>query len=181
MGLTVSSPHAYTYRWYINKPVRRDASQPCVLSRRARSLRITSARLGSDMFETKLKKDGQGGDDDDVKGLPQDPPEASREDGDNNMDDVAAVLEDPDDDRGAISKYSCDDLIFGQRGVQVLAIRANFPISTINGYTFFVLGRYKRYIPSTLLVILRVYFYVQVYEMFRKHRHTCYPGSKNVQ
>nr|TKV92066.1 hypothetical protein SEVIR_9G138875v2 [Setaria viridis] len=70
------------------------------------------------------------------------PPEdrvGGHDDGDGGVDDAAAPSEDSDggqDDRGTASEDDSDDdiLPYGQRAVQVLAIRANFPISTINGY-----------------------------------------------
>ncbi|CAN6348892.1 unnamed protein product [Urochloa humidicola] len=65
------------------------------------------------------------------------------EDGDGGVDDAAAASsEDHDhDEQDAASKDSDDDTMpWGQRAVQLLAIRANFPISTINGYDW-VRGR----------------------------------------
>ncbi|KAL6629056.1 hypothetical protein ACP70R_028821 [Stipagrostis hirtigluma subsp. patula] len=96
------------------------------------------------MYGIKLKKfdgmvlhtpneDGDTGDDDatalleDHRGGPKD--------GNSGMDDVAAPLEDHDgyqDNRGEALEDM--DMTWCPRAVQVLAIRANFPIITINGY-----------------------------------------------
>ncbi|KAL6600369.1 hypothetical protein ACP70R_045169 [Stipagrostis hirtigluma subsp. patula] len=78
-------------------------------------------------------EDGDRGDDDatalleDHRGGP--------EDGNSGVDDVAAPLEDHDgyqDNRGETSEDM--DMPWGPRAVQVLGIRANFPIITINGF-----------------------------------------------
>ncbi|CAN6330571.1 unnamed protein product [Urochloa humidicola] len=65
------------------------------------------------------------------------------EDGDGGVDDAAASSEDHDrDEQDAASEDSDDDdtVPWGNRAVQVLAIRANFPILAINGYDW-VSGR----------------------------------------
>ncbi|TVU12415.1 hypothetical protein EJB05_46059 [Eragrostis curvula] len=98
----------------------------------------------NNMYGIKLKKfdglvlhttneDGDGGDD--ATALPEDH-RGGLEDGNSGMDDIAAPFEDPDgqDNRGAASEDSEHVIFFCPRVVQVLAIRANFPIITINGY-----------------------------------------------
>ncbi|CAN6348891.1 unnamed protein product [Urochloa humidicola] len=64
------------------------------------------------------------------------------EGGDDGVDDAATSSKDHDrDEQDATSEDSDDDTMpWGQRALQVLAIRANFPISTINGYDW-VRGR----------------------------------------
>ena len=88
------------------------------------------------MYGTKPKKfdgwvaneDGNGGEDD-ATALPEDH-EGGPEDGYGGEEDAAAS-----DDRGAASEDSDDDYVpWTERAVQLLAIRANFPICAINGY-----------------------------------------------
>ena len=90
----------------------------------------------NNMYGTKPKKfdgwvaneDGNGGEDD-ATTLPEDH-EGGPEDGYGGEEDAAAS-----DDRGAASEDSDDDYVpWTERAVQLLAIRANFPICAINGY-----------------------------------------------
>ena len=74
------------------------------------------------------EQDGNGGEDD-AAALPEDH-EGGPEDGYGGEEDAAAS-----DDRGAASEDSDDDYVpWTERAVQLLAIRANFPICAINGY-----------------------------------------------
>ncbi|WVZ64424.1 hypothetical protein U9M48_013935 [Paspalum notatum var. saurae] len=112
----------------------------------------------NNMYGTKLNKfdgwilhtaneDGNSGEDDatalsedheDGYGREEDAAAPLEDHGYGGEEDAAAPLEDHDgdqDDRGAVSEDSNDGVLpYGHRAVQVLAIRANFPIETINGY-----------------------------------------------
>ncbi|CAL5081442.1 unnamed protein product [Urochloa decumbens] len=119
----------------------------------------------NNIYGTKLKKfdgcdlhtaseDGKGSEDD-AAALPEDS-EGDLEDGYGDEEvaadpledhgysgeeDAAAPLEDDDQNyRGAPSEDSDDDIPFGRRAVQLLAIRANFHVCVINGYDW-QLGR----------------------------------------
>jgi hypothetical protein len=98
---------------------------------------------GSERDAASLPEDHEGGPEDGYGGE-EDAAAPLEDHGYGGEEDAAAPLEDDDgdqDDRGAASEDSDDDIVpFGQRAVQLLAIRANFCICAINGYDW-QLGR----------------------------------------